>query len=687
LIQDAWSDFERRFRWRTFFTFAGDNKPYDPDYDVALPSQKDPPVLPLYIEIAIKKARHFVHSAIVNIPSDEHEKDPFHPLGPRIKQLREFFIANDYVVTNTDKNLGIAVSERTWLIEKSLECISNPLEYRKISDAETKEILDQKVVQMRALSVVADNHLWQYGSVAEFFRSNIPAPGKAHTLPGFYGIPKIHKQPVKFRPIIPCHSAVQNPAAKFVSKMLKPLILAAPTIIHGTKDLAIKLSKLSIHRNRKYFLVTGDVVAFYPNIPLDRCIQIVYDLYMEHYWSTPDHDAPSNVIQQKAFYDALITGNTKLVTQFQNSSYLQLNGLAMGVADSPDLANLFGWFFERRAGVLNHNSIAYYGRYIDDCFAIVYASSEQEALKVLTDLIKFDNCEITWNVSDHFQPFLDMTLYIDKDNSLQHMPYRKAQSHQERVPWISAHPLDVKRGTFIGEMSRLATLCSKFEHYTEAMKGLIALYVKRGYPRELCNAWLKDNIKERWNKRLNLHHRESVDVLVLKSEFNTAWNYFNAHELGETIFEYMRTWLDRADRGEFNMDYPRIPPDYTHKVEAAPTLLTEFPGRPGDDSYWEPDIRKTDILSRRMIVSRKRTRNLYDLTNLWKKIVLEKLEEHAIADVIDPAPIRHNAVPAFVDPIPINQFDQIDSSDDEDVRYIHRRSSPPAPDTWTYGRT
>ena len=98
-----------------------------------------------------------------------------------------------------------------------------------------------------------------------------------HKVPRFYGIPKIHKQPVKFRPIIPCHSAVMNPAAKFVSKKLKPLIQAAPTIIHGTKDLAIKLSKLNLNPGKTWYIVTGDVVAFYPNIPLNKCLDIVYN--------------------------------------------------------------------------------------------------------------------------------------------------------------------------------------------------------------------------------------------------------------------------------------------------------------------------------------------------------------------------------------------------------------------------
>ena len=74
-----------------------------------------------------------------------------------------------------------------------------------------------------------------------------------------------------------------------------------------------------------------------------------------------------------------------------------------------------------------------------------------------------------------------MLLFVDENNKLQHKPFHKARSHQERIPWISHHPEDVKRGTFIGEMSRLDTLCSLQLDYKEALEGLAALYVTRGY--------------------------------------------------------------------------------------------------------------------------------------------------------------------------------------------------------------
>ena len=96
-----------------------------------------------------------------------------------------------------------------------------------------------------------------------------------------------------------------------------------------------------------------------------------------------------------------------------------------------------------------------------------------------------------------------MMLFKDEHGHLQHMPYRKKLSHTERIPWISAHPVDVKRGVFFGEISRMATLCSTFPAYSKATKEVVALFVSRGYPRQICDKWLKQCMAKRWERRLS----------------------------------------------------------------------------------------------------------------------------------------------------------------------------------------
>jgi len=637
LIKAAWLDFEERLRWRVYFSF--DKTPetedsYDPDYEVPHVRKGKPPRLPRYIEQGILLGRNFVHKAISNIPKEEVGRK-YNPLVPDRSRIEEFLIEHDYVCTMTDKNLGIAVSERTWLDERCISLLSDTDNYTPIHDLIVNEICNTQCILMEQIATLAGNipDFPESQQLPQFFRHLITEEGKKHMVPKFYGIPKIHKEPVKVRPIIPCHSAIQNPAAKYVSKKLKPLVKAAPSILKGTKDLALKLSEIKIDHTRKWWIVTGDVVAFYPNIPLEHCINIICSMY-EEYTGVPSTE--KELKEMQLFILALRVGNLNLITQYNNLFYRQKNGLAMGVSDSPDLANLYGWWFERNAQIMSHPLIPYYGRFIDDILAIVYASSEAEARGIL-NLIKFDGCVIEWNVSESSAPFLDMTLYRDSDNSLQHMPYRKARSHQERVPWISHHPLDVKRGTYIGEMSRLATLCSKHSHYIDAIRGLCALYIARGYPKNLVINWTRMNISSRWENRLSKQQRVQTheSLMVLKSSFNTAWNYFNAKELGNTVVDYWRGWLAAAESDTFGARYPIFSDDVGEVTDTPEALCVSVRTMAGPALL--PDIRAIGLDKSRWLVSRKRTRNLLDLSSLWKKTVFEKLEMDVSDPTVEPA--------------------------------------------------
>jgi hypothetical protein len=154
------------------------------------------------------------------------------------------------------------------------------------------------------------------------------------------------------------------------------------------------------------------------------------------------------------------------------------------------------------------------------------------------------------------------------------------------------------------------------------MRSLVALYIRRGYPADEVHKWLYANLSKRWDNRLSVTTTEKAhnDVLVLKTQYNLAWNYFNAHELGDTIFGYWREWLIRADTGTFNPEYP-APRNSDTRISAI-----------GEEDSW--DLRKTNLFNSRVILSRKRTRNFLDISNLWKKIVVQGISGQALDENI-----------------------------------------------------
>jgi len=228
--------------------------------------------------------------------------------------------------------------------------------------------------------------------------------------------------------------------------MLKGIVKTKQGIIHRSKDFALKLysyrslppAKFDAGEMKRLFFVSGDVVAFYPNVDVQKVHQITADFLTEYYGSFGEEFdldwVPCDVNYICTFREALSIANNNLMCQFDGKIYRQVRELAMGVASSPDLANLYGCFFEDRVGVHSYPDISFYRRYIDDCLSLVYTKDKLSAKRLLENLIIFNNCTIEWSASDSYMTFLNMRLFFDKDKSLQWQPYRKLLNHFECIP-------------------------------------------------------------------------------------------------------------------------------------------------------------------------------------------------------------------------------------------------------------
>jgi hypothetical protein len=208
------------------------------------------------------------------------------------------------------------------------------------------------------------------------------------------------------------------------------------------------------------------------------------------------------------------------------------------------------------------------------------------------------------------------------------------------VPWTSHHPKDVKKGTFVGEMSRLAVLCSTPNAYIEAINELRSLYIARGYPVDLVNSWLKDNTAKRWENRLG-DPRKARDAFVLKSRFNRAWDGFNVHELGQTVVNSWLTWLSENDlrmsrllASGGGMKEGRVLEGLEPRplVPQGIEVFSETLVPVGKHHEFKPflDVRKAELVNRDWIVSRRRNRNLFDFVSMLRKFVIVHEEDRNV---------------------------------------------------------
>jgi hypothetical protein len=184
-----------------------------------------------------------------------------------------------------------------------------------------------------------------------------------------------------------------------------------------------------------------------------------------------------------------------LFAEFQARYFQQTDGLAMGVPAAPDVAQLYCAFEESNEPAFKNTNILLFRRYIDDILVLLIAEDRASAMEQLSTL-RYHKLEVIWEVDDVQTTFLDLTIMM-KDGATVFKPYRKPLNHYERLPFSSSHPLTVKRGAFLGEMSRMARLCGFERDYKQAILEVRDIYLTRGYPAGMLKSWIKNNHKHK----------------------------------------------------------------------------------------------------------------------------------------------------------------------------------------------
>jgi len=587
LPEESFSDFEERVRWNYHMTFRVKNKNlyFNHDYVVPKESRKKAPKGSMAIEDGLAMGRRNLGIQVNRTPV-RREKDVLSPLIPG---LLEELATRKFLVLPTDKNLGLALITREWFVEKAHDHLYST-SYAEISADEAKYKMSQLSAAVREVGSSKDYWPKELAQISEFICHRLLGDIENTSLetlnkfiPTFYIIPKIHKEPWKGRPIVPCFNAIHGPASKVLNDVLVALQSKRPFVINSTMSLVKRLIKLqtrirSVKDRSRLWILTGDVTAYYPNIDVNIGIQIA----MYYFHLSQDGDIPF-AMNDKCMELMLNAFSGNLVMQFGDKYFEQTSGVAMGVPHSPPLANLYGAYFEEES--LPEDWSLLYGRYLDDCIAIVEADSRDDAL-ALVNKIQFFKCEIVWEATQTDTAFLDLSISI-KDGNLTWKPYGKALNHYERIPWSSAHPKTVKRGTFLGEMTRMAVLSSSYETYVSAVTEVRSIYHSRGYPIGVLDKWTYD-MNSRWENRFS-EKDLSPGAFVVKSEYNPTWDSINIHSIGEDI------------RKLWDSHIPSIAPESSRDVR---------------DKNW------SSWMSKEFLVSKKRTSSLGDLLNSLRKTLL-----------------------------------------------------------------
>jgi hypothetical protein len=513
LVQESWTHSANKIRQWFNFKDAPNKSTLSPYLAKVTSKVLEWPEASDDIEAGLLAGRGQIRSLTSHVvPSKNRFPEP-HPvlseLGVSRKGLHRFMLLNRYMAFITDKNLGIAVVKTDWYLDQ----VASHLKLQVYSEVPE--------VPWNWIASSIDELSTHDGLDADLKRFIADSP-RVTDIPVFHAIPKIHKNPWKIRPIVPMHSYCSTRIAMVIHDVLHPLVREYEWICESSKSFVTDLLSFTQGRLETWVLRTADVQSMYTNIETSRLLEALREAMAGRI-----DDSLSDFVLQ-----AVEWLNASVFFQFNSKIFWQKHGIAMGVACSPTLANLFMGVWEREFCV--NEKFTFYRRYIDDIFALDIGTPQFFPV--------FPGLVLDWEAKDNI-PFLDCEVHLHGQEVCVR-PYTKTLAHYQYIPWSSGHPVHVKRSLVKTELLRYSATSAKIEYFDERKKRLHTHLRSRGYPERALQAWMR---QVQWRHPTDRYHRSDGirDVkLLAASEYNPVWESVKLGPVWDAFLEEVCSWRE-----------------------------------------------------------------------------------------------------------------------------------------------
>ncbi|CAN0096579.1 unnamed protein product, partial [Heterosigma akashiwo] len=293
-----------------------------------------------------------------------------------------------------DKNLGPCVMLLDQYMSFCIEHLKDTTTYKRVHD-DPRSHLRTAVLDFHDELVDYASQLGILDSLPIIIHE-LEEKGLAH----FYAMPKLHKTPIKPRPIVASTTAILHGLSKWVDFFLQKKVISTATHLASSSDLVSILSQFE--RKPYHLLVSFDASSLFTNIPLQAALPAI-----EHYFK----DEP---LLCRFICKALTIINTKNFFAFGNLTFLQLVGTAMGTPSASNFANLYLAYYEETLIIPEFkNCIALIKRFLDDGFLVwdpTKSDNPYELKRFYAFLHKIPS--ISWTMLQAITlPYMDIEVY------------------------------------------------------------------------------------------------------------------------------------------------------------------------------------------------------------------------------------------------------------------------------------
>lgn len=323
----------------------------------------------------------------------------------------------------------------------------------------------------------------------------------------FYILLKMHKPQISGRPIVNCINTMTYHASKYLSNILNPITRKLPTVVHSSLDSlliidGIKLSPTNIHQ---YTLLSADVKNLYPSIPISYGLKAVRTVLS----SFPADFHPGDI---DFILDLLAWVLQNNYIEFNNITYLQISGTAMGTPCAPPYANIVLYHLEHN--IVNKYQPEVYLRYLDDIFAVFQSTAQaksfvtefnQQQENIITlDSVVYGTKDIT---------FLDLQLSIINNNNnycLDCKLYQKPSNKYLYLPPKSAHKHHVFKNFIVNELLRYRLFNTSSANFLQSKSAFYKRLKDRGYNDNFLLPLFHQPLLSRQSLLLNAQEKRSL---------------------------------------------------------------------------------------------------------------------------------------------------------------------------------
>lgn len=455
------------------------------------------------------------------------------------------------LVILADKNLGYVVVNRDWYIDRCMDHLNSD-GYTEVTDAYMG--LDEGVSTLQALYEDLNDLVEQYQHHLDPQERKWILQKKDFQPSRFYITAKVHKQPVKGRPIVPSMTWLTYHLSQWAAKQLNPMLIYCEWVLKDSYQLLGELEQMNTQGLTMHTrIASADVDALYPSMDIQTGLGLMRDFLNEIDWDTPTR----RTFLLKAMEFILTQG----YLQFNGRIYQQTNGAAMGSPMIPPYANIFMYQLEKNVVRQYRDSgfLLFYRRFIDDIFIITKTEEVTELKNALNSL--HPAIKLSWTPMSKRVNFLDLWISINGKEKLETQVYQKALNPYAYLPFHSYHTPAQKTGFIKGEAIRYARISTKKKDYLFLIQLFTLRLQKRGYPLSLIKQHIS---KVLWEHRAqyNANAQKSKKLpLIFKTTYNPAISHSTLRDALNSFTHNMNSLPNMPDslREKITICY-KLPP-------------------------------------------------------------------------------------------------------------------------------